>query len=67
MLCRGVLREEDKAPATDLTQRHEVTAETQQFIKQVWPGLSFFLLQENNLSYYMAQVIEKISKCIEVC
>ena len=43
LLCRRNedVSKEDETPATDLTQRHEVTAKTQQFIKQVWPGLSF--------------------------
>jgi len=33
------LNEKGEASATDLKQRHDVTAKTQQFIEKVWPGL----------------------------
>jgi len=34
--------DEDSSSATDPKQRHDVTAETQQFIDQVWPGLTVY-------------------------
>jgi len=33
------VKEDEQESDTDLKERHDVTAETQQFIEKVWPGL----------------------------